>query len=148
MTKHGVDWFSRLKTLRLSVSQHKWGNSNVDKFREIADFTKIERELLIDVYSGIDVLNRLTGVKEWVQSWASKKVEFLEPFDWFRRGHDWDGGSVHDDGLWRPNIKAGIFCWDPPPTTADVALEELRKARIKRQTSTQVYICPVLMSPV
>jgi hypothetical protein len=37
--------------------------------------------------------------------------------------------------------------WTPPPAAADVALEELQKARIKRQDSTYFFVCPRLMSP-
>jgi hypothetical protein len=35
----------------------------------------------------------------------------------------------------------------PPPAAADVALEELRKALIKRQTSTHLFIVPRLLTP-
>ena len=36
----------------------------------------------------------------------------------------------------------------PPPFATDIAISELRKARIKRQTSTHVFIVPKLCSPV
>ena len=96
----------------------------------------------------LSALERSPEVRNWVKTWATEKVEFLEPIDWFRRGHDWLGGSIHEDGLWRPNIEAGIFVWSPPPTAADLALEELRKARLKRHNSTHIVICPLLMSPM
>jgi hypothetical protein len=34
-----------------------------------------------------------------------------------------------------PKLKPGTFLWAPPPAAADAALEELCKARHKRQTS-------------
>ena len=40
------------------------------------------------------------------------------------------------------------YLWAPPPAIAEVALEELRKARIKRQDSTHIFVCPRLMTPV
>ena len=40
----------------------------------------------------------------------------------------------------------GSYVWAPPPAAADVALEELRKALIKRQDSTHFFICPRLMT--
>jgi hypothetical protein len=36
------------------------------------------------------------------------------------------------------------YIWAPPPFAAEVALAELRKARIKRQASCHVFICPRL----
>ena len=48
----------------------------------------------------------------------------------------------------RPTIKRGTLVWSPPPAACDVALEELRKARIKRQDSTHIIVCPRLMTPL
>jgi hypothetical protein len=50
-------------------------------------------------------------------------------------------------GFWRHQYQPGKFIWDPPPGAAAVAIEELRKARIKRQDSTHVFICPWLLKP-
>jgi hypothetical protein len=41
----------------------------------------------------------------------------------------------------------GKFVWCPPPAAADVALEELRKALIKRRDATHVFLCPRLLTP-
>ena len=49
-------------------------------------------------------------------------------------------------GFWWPKICQGSFVWAPPPAAADVALEELRKARMKRQDSTHVFVCPRLLT--
>ena len=43
-------------------------------------------------------------------------------------------------------IEPGCFLWTPPPAAADVALEEMRKARIKRQLSTHIFVCPRLLT--
>ena len=43
-------------------------------------------------------------------------------------------------------MKPGTFVWAPPPAGASVCLEELRKARMKRQKSTHVVIIPKLMT--
>ena len=37
--------------------------------------------------------------------------------------------------------------WLLPPAAADVALEQLRIARIKRQDSSHVFVCPQLLCP-
>jgi hypothetical protein len=44
-------------------------------------------------------------------------------------------------------IKTGVYGWFPPPAAANVAIEQLRIARIKRQESTHIFVCPRLMSP-
>jgi hypothetical protein len=44
------------------------------------------------------------------------------------------------------NIKPGKFVWEPAPAAADVAIEELRKALIKRRDSTHVFLCPRLLT--
>ena len=84
----------------------------------------------------------------WIQTWAGHEAELLRPEDWFIRGHDIVGGGISIDGFWRPTIESGTFIWDPPPAAADVALEQLRKARIKRQSSTHIIIVPRLMTPL
>jgi hypothetical protein len=44
-------------------------------------------------------------------------------------------------------ISSGTFIWHPPPAAAGAALEELRKARLKRQESTHIFLCPRLLTP-
>jgi hypothetical protein len=85
---------------------------------------------------------------EWVCTWVSKESVPLQAEDWFVRGHDIRSGDVGDDNHWRPFIQSGTLLWLPPPAAADVALEELRKARIKRHNLTHVFICPKLMTPL
>ena len=65
--------------------------------------------------------------------------EFLEPKQWFDRGHDIQEFVLNDDGFEIPRYKAGTFVWAPPPAAADVAIQELRKARHKRQQSLHVH---------
>jgi hypothetical protein len=85
----------------------------------------------------------------------SDPLEFLSPNDWFERGHDIAGWererppewSVLSSGLWYPKLESSCFLWEPPPATAKFAVEELRKARLKRQASTHIFVCPRLMTP-
>ena len=51
------------------------------------------------------------------------------------------------DGFKRPRIKRGCYLWTPPPAAADVALEQLRQARHKRQDSFHIFACPKLLTP-
>ena len=73
-------------------------------------------------------------------------MEFLNPEGWFERGHDHLGGALDSKGFWRHRIVPGTFVWTPPPAAAEAALEELRKARIKRQDSLHIFACPRLMT--
>ena len=52
--------------------------------------------------------------------------------------------SNNAKGFWRPRILPGTFVWTPPPAAAAVAIEELRKARIKRQQLLNVVVIPML----
>lgn len=77
-------------------------------------------------------------------------MEFLNPIDWFTRGHDlneedWENNV---DGFSLPCVRKGTFIWTPAPCTAEAAVEELRKARHKRQESQHLFIVPRLMTPL
>jgi hypothetical protein len=82
-------------------------------------------------------------------------LEFLSPSDWFERGHDiagWvqqspPGWSSLSPGFWYPKLEICCYVWEPPPAAAHFAVEELRKARLKRQSSTHIFVCPRLMAP-
>ena len=82
----------------------------------------------------------------WIRSWISEEASVLEPLDWFQLGHDIEGWTRCEDGFSRPKIMEGTrtYVWAPPPFAAEVAIAELRKARIKRQATSHVFICPRL----
>jgi hypothetical protein len=84
-------------------------------------------------------------LKDWISGWFGSDAEFLEPKDWFERGHGMHGGDWDPRGFWRPLTKPGKFVWCPPPGAAEVAMEELRRSLIKRQDSTHLFICPKLL---
>ncbi len=65
-------------------------------------------------------------------------------------GHDLvAGGAKNTEGHWILAYKPGKFVWaPPPPAAAGVAVEELRKARHKRQDSTHIFYTPRLMNPL
>lgn len=90
------------------------------------------------------------GLADWFRSWIGESMEVLDPADWFERGHDIAGWSRDQPGhlFPYPILRPGLFLWSPPPGAAIDALEELRKARIKRQDSTHVFVCQRLLTPL
>jgi hypothetical protein len=43
-------------------------------------------------------LEREPKLKDWLKAWTNDGTEFLEPRDWFGRGHDHDGGCYDVNG--------------------------------------------------
>lgn len=112
--------------------------------------------LLEGVMTGISMLNyvplNLSCVDRsplcltWVSEWFGP-AEHLKTHQWYERAHDISGWKQMGRMRWFPKIKRGRFVWTPPPALADVSLEELRRARLKRQESYHVWMCPRLMTP-
>ena len=96
----------------------------------------------------LSALERSPQLKDWICDWTgnTKDVIFLEPEDWFVRGHDIAGSDpdpiLKPNRMWNPLILSGTYIWTPHPAAADVALEELSKARMKRHNSTHIVIIP------
>ena len=67
-------------------------------------------------------------------------MKVLAPKDWFERGHDIIGWSNKEYGVLMPILESGKLLWVPPPAVADVAIEQLRKAHLKRQESTHIIV--------
>ncbi|KAI2509912.1 hypothetical protein MHU86_4477 [Fragilaria crotonensis] len=82
----------------------------------------------------------------WIRSWAGKETTILTEMGWFQEGHDVEGWKIGEDGFSRPEIARDgkTYVWAPAPMAAEVALAEMRKARIKRQKSAHVFVCPRL----
>jgi hypothetical protein len=93
-------------------------------------------------------LERFPDLKHWITDTMGSDLTFLSTDGWFERGHDHvDGGKPGWDGHWRPTLRPAKYVWTPAPAAAQTALEELRKARIKRQHSTHIFVCPRVMTP-
>ena len=76
-----------------------------------------------------------------------EEIIFLDYEGWFERAHDIVGGSKNADGVWIPEYREATYIWTPPPAAALVAVEQLRRARLKREGSTHIMILPRLMTP-
>ena len=95
---------------------------------------------------GTCALQRSPSLLPWLKEVFGSALEVLSPNDWYCRGHDHQGGKVDEKGFFRLNIKPGLFLWHPPPAAADAAIEELRKARLKRRESTHIIVIPRLVT--
>ena len=104
-------------------------------------------EMLSFIPLHVSALEQTDTPCKWLTSWVGNNAEILTPNDWFERGHDISDFAINADGFSCPTFSPGVFIWAPPPAAADVALEELRKARVKRQCSMHVFVCPRIFTP-
>jgi hypothetical protein len=109
-------------------------------------------EMLTFVPIHLSALEREVNLKQWIietltSGPGKNEIIFLSYAGWFERGHDVIGGSYNGDKVWEPRFKAGTYIWTPPPSAAQIAVEQLRQARLKRENSTHVMIVPKQMSP-
>ena len=90
-------------------------------------------------------------LKGWIGSWIGKYWELLTLEGWYTRKHDHAGYDQEErkhKGIFKiPILKPGAFVWDPPPAAMQVAMEQLRVARLKRQASSHIILCPKLFTP-
>jgi hypothetical protein len=116
----------------------------------LADGVMEGKEMTSFVPLHLSAVTRSTSLMPWLQYGSGgRKEEILEvltPEEWYEKGHDIAGGTPNCDGVWTPTYRYGNFVWSPPPCVAEQCLEELRRARHKRQRSTHVFVCPKIMS--
>ena len=89
-------------------------------------------------------------LKDWISSWTGDvKLEWLTPEGWYTRGHDLveDTWEKNVDGFALPTFRPGYFVWEAAPVLALAMIEELRKARHKRQSSHHLILIPRLLQP-
>jgi hypothetical protein len=94
---------------------------------------------------------RSQGLLTWLSGCCEelgKPFVCLSAEGWFDRGHDVIGMDLNVDGVPIPRTCTGNFVWAPPPCVAAQCLEELRKARNKRQNSSHIFVCPRVMTSV
>ena len=91
----------------------------------------------------LTALERNKDLKDWIKSWIGQKCWFLKPEHWYSEAHDVRYTSDQGGGK-RLTYESTTYVWTPPPSVADAAIEQLRYARIKRQSSIHVFVVPKL----
>ena len=120
---------------------------------QLKEGVSVGEDILSHIPLNEGALDRSPALKEWIENFSDKEAVFLSPTDWFERGHDQvtpESPTIHleQGDSWEPVIDSGrTYVWTPPPGAASTAIEELRKARIKRTESTHMFLCPRLLTP-
>ena len=86
----------------------------------------------------LNAFERSSTLLPWIKAWTRSDVlELLTPQKWFTCGHDLQSikWEVNVDSLKMPTVNSGFLVWLPAPAAAETTIEELRKARHKRQRS-------------
>jgi hypothetical protein len=90
------------------------------------------KDMLTFVDLGRSAIERHPPLLDWVRTWTGRPtLKPLSPEGWFEEAHGIVGGSPDHNNVWMPHYGKGgrMFLWAPPPSIADVAWEELLKAR-------------------
>jgi hypothetical protein len=107
-------------------------------------------DMLTFVDLGWSAVERHPPLLAWVRTWTGRpSLTPLTPEGWFEEGHGIVGGTRDHNNVWMPLYGKGgrMFLWSPPPAVADVAWEELLKARHKRTDTFHVLLVPRIMNP-
>ena len=98
--------------------------------------------------SAIDRSPKLLG---WIREWSRESnLEPLTPKQWLWEGHGLSTYPwINTDGMSFPvrDKRITTILWAPPPSIAEIAVEELRKSRHKRPDICHVFVCSKLMTP-
>ena len=98
----------------------------------------------IRLYAPINLtaLERSNSLESWLKEWLLPKTILLTPAQWFIEAHDlrFVGNKAPQEMM----VERGCYLWTPQPIVADIAIEQLRQARLKRHSSIHVMIIPKL----
>lgn len=100
---------------------------------------------------GKSAIDRSPYLLEWIREWALEdRLKPLTPKQWLWEGHGLSTASwSNTDGMKFPVRDKSIktILWSPPPSIAEVAVEELRKSRHKRPDLCHIFVCSKIMTP-
>lgn len=97
----------------------------------------------------LSALARQPTLEQWVESWVpNSSFMVLTPEQWFWEGHGLArSAKTRGTAQWVPTEHSHPWLvWSPPPSIADVALDELEMSRHKRCQLSHIFIIPRLMT--
>ena len=112
---------------------------------ELGQALKLDKPIREFIPINISALDRTDRLRPWLDSWMGKDTIVLEPSQWYVEAHDirFEKSAPPPRSLY---YEHGTYLWASPPALGDVALEQLRYARIKRQRSTHIFLIPKLFA--
>ena len=104
------------------------------------------KDMLSYIDISITALERQPRLQKYLESWTDDHLIWLTLEEWFKIGHGMWGGRPNADGICIPTHfnNGRIYVWTPPPSIADVALEEALKATHKRTDANHIFLIPRL----
>jgi len=135
---------SRFIVTHVSGERMKYQGTDGISRGQLREGISLGRSMLSYCPWGLSASQRSPSILSWCKTTFDPAIEVLTPCQWFTRGHDHDGGYYDERNMFRLNIRHGTYLWEPPPAAADAALEEIRKARLKRRSSTHIVLVPRL----
>ena len=104
------------------------------------------RSMLSCIPLHLEALEVAPNILPWVQDWLSPDSISLKPEECFELGHEVVGWTTNCDNMEVYILRKEYYIWSPPPSAADIALEQMRKARLKRQDSWHFFLVPKLFT--
>ena len=110
---------------------------------ELTQNTLPRQPIRLQVPLNLTCLERSASLKQWISSWIGPKAVYLSTSQWYVEGHDLRY-NVKDPTSEMFTYESATYVWTPPPAVGDVSLEQIRYARLKRQSSLHVFLIPKL----
>ena len=110
----------------------------------LSEGVMVGKQMLDFVPLHLNALDHNSALLNWIRMWCGNTfINPLEPEDWFKKAHGYVRMEMGQRGISSPvYVEDGVYLWSPPAAAADVAIEQLTKARHKRIRATHIFIVP------
>ena len=110
----------------------------------LSEGVMIGKQMLDFVPLHINTLNNNSALLNWTRSCCTDNhIMHLEPEDWFKKAHGYKRMKIGQRGIPSPvYMEDEIYSWSPLSSAADVAIEQLTKARHTRIHATHIFSVP------
>ena len=110
----------------------------------LSEGVMVGKQMLDFVPLHLNALDHNSALLNWIRMWCGNTfINPLEPEDWFKKAHGYVRMEMGQRGISSPvYVEDGVYLWSLPAAAADVAIEQLTKARHKRIRATHIFIVP------